>query len=493
MIETVYHKALSLLSFFQNYNLKSISSQSDFCIKDFVMNKTKSLYITLSSSDLEIYGTYIKMIISIFITKIKKYYSQNIFNKNSVLFLIEDFQNTISNPLYIHYHNKKYIPNRNIDLKNKIKLPVIHSRTYLLKECKKTLKPDTRKKMWYDIPEDLYMQHEDVILEPLFTSRIPDDDKLEKISDIITDSNNYDDDEIKRLFKPTDSSYSVSKDPDYEKNKNNIEIIYHREIVKKDMYYTPKNEKEINELLKIFSHEQFDKLMKQFKQKSQRQGFICILAGSAGVGKTETVLQIARICQRNIVKYDATQISSGYIGVAACKVKDIFESYNKVVKNSKTYPILFLNEADSFFSRRIDLSCTFNQVSSLDENRTQTILLESLENFQGIMIATTNIISNFDHAFERRFLYKIIFDKPDRNTRVKILKNMLPQLNEDELQYITVNYDLTGAQIENISRKLDIKKIIKNDTSFDDVKDLCKEETDNCFTVVNKSIGFKCL
>jgi hypothetical protein len=35
--------------------------------------------------------------------------------------------------------------------------------------------------MWYDIPEDLYMQDDDVILEPLFTSRIPDDEELEKI------------------------------------------------------------------------------------------------------------------------------------------------------------------------------------------------------------------------------------------------------------------------------------------------------------------------
>jgi len=200
-------------------------------------------------------------------------------------------------------------------------------------------------------------------------------------------------------------------------------------------------EKEVNELLKIFSHEQFNKLLERFKQKNQRLGFICILTGSAGVGKTETVLQIARICQRNIVKYDATKIYSGYIGVAACKVKDIFESYNKVVKNSKTYPILFLNEADSFFSRRIDISCSFNQVSSLDENRTQTILLESLENFQGIIIATTNIISNFDHAFERRFLFKIIFDKPDRNTRVKILKtcfHSLMKMNFNILQEIII-------------------------------------------------------
>jgi len=87
-------------------------------------------------------------------------------------------------------------------------------------------------------------------------------------------------------------------------------------------------------------------------------------------------------------------------------------------------------------------------------------------------------------------LFKIKFDKPDKNTRIKILENKLPELNENERQYIVNNYDLTGAQIENISFKLEIKKVINKNISFNDINILCKEETDNCFTQDQKTIGF---
>ena len=492
VLNMVFQKILSLLNIFQNYYLRLISSQSDFCIKDLIINKPKSLYITISSSDLEIYNPYIKVIINLFTKKIRKYYNNNIYNRKSVLLLIDEFQKADKKPLHIYYNNKKYLTFKKCYYENKLNFPVISSRTNFLRECKWTLKPKNYKKMWYHIPEEMYIQSEEVIFKPIFTSSISDDEELEldKNNKRINYLDDLEDDKLKRLFIHTDSSSSFNKDSDCERNKNNIEIIFYKDIKPINMYYTQKNENEINDLLKIFSHITFDKLIYHFNKKNLKQGFICILSGSAGTGKTETVLQIARLTGRNLVKYDATQISSGLIGIAACKVKEIFDSYYKVVENSKNYPILFINEADSIFSKRINLGYTSNHVSNLDENRTQTILLESLENFNGIMIATTNIASNFDPAFERRFLYKIVFDKPDRNTRMKILHNKLPELKEDERQFIINNYDLTGANIENISRKLEIKKIIKNTISFNDIKNLCNDEIDNCFTHDSKVIGF---
>jgi len=515
-IAMIYDKVLSLLNIFQNYNLRMISSSSDFCIKDFIMNKPKSLYITLSSSDLEIYSSYIKIIIMFFINKIKKYYNQNFFYNNSFLLLIDDFQNIISESNYMFFHKSIYLPNKKLECQNKFNIPVISTRENLLKECKNSIKPDLTKKQWYEIPEEMYMQQDDVILEPLFTSVIPDDYELEAMQNRIDllddddDNNNEDkkdenndkidyesireetnDRRIQNLFNRIDLSSSENKDIDNERNKNNIEIILHKKIINKNMYYTPKNEKEVNELFYLFSRDIFDKLMNRLESKNKRQGIICILSGSAGTGKTETALQIAKKCKRNIVKYDATQITSSYMGISANKVKEIFDSYYKVVKNSINYPILLLNEADGIFSRRIDLTCDINQAISIDENRTQTILLEALENFKGIMLATTNNIINFDPAFDRRFLYKIVFDKPDQKARMMILGDKMPELNEEERQFIVNNYNLTGAQIDNISQKLEIKKVIRDDVSFDEIKELCKDEAENCFTQISKPIGFK--
>ena len=51
------------------------------------------------------------------------------------------------------------------------------------------------------------------------------------------------------------------------------------------------------------------------------------------------------------------------------------------------------------------------------ENAMQNILLQELENFQGILIAPTNLQGNLDKAFERRFLYKLKFTVPSLETR----------------------------------------------------------------------------
>ena len=53
-----------------------------------------------------------------------------------------------------------------------------------------------------------------------------------------------------------------------------------------------------------------------------------------------------------------------------------------------------------------------------------------METLEGIMIATTNLTTNLDKAFERRFLYKIRFDKPSVESRAKIWQTILPDLSE---------------------------------------------------------------
>ena len=87
-----------------------------------------------------------------------------------------------------------------------------------------------------------------------------------------------------------------------------------------------------------------------------------------------------------------------------------------------------------------------------------------MENLDGIMIATTNLEGNMDPAFERRFLYKIHFEKPDARVRTKIWRQMIPELNEQEALALAANYDFSGGQIENIARKNTINSILYGDS-----------------------------
>lgn len=111
------------------------------------------------------------------------------------------------------------------------------------------------------------------------------------------------------------------------------------------------------------------------------------------------------------------------------------------------------------------------------ENSIQNIILQEMEDLDGILIATTNLTTNLDKAFERRFLYKIRFERPSREARVSIWRAMMPSLSEEEAKILASNYDFSGGQIENIVRKREIQSIIDStEPGFNDVLSFCSEE-----------------
>ena len=94
------------------------------------------------------------------------------------------------------------------------------------------------------------------------------------------------------------------------------------------------------------------------------------------------------------------------------------------------------------------------------ENSIQNIILQEIEQLDGILIATTNLAENMDKAFERRFLYKIQFEKPDLNCRTQIWQAMIPPLNDADASYLAGKYDFSGGEIENIARHFTIQTIL---------------------------------
>ena len=84
-----------------------------------------------------------------------------------------------------------------------------------------------------------------------------------------------------------------------------------------------------------------------------------------------------------------------------------------------------------------------------------------MENLNGILIATTNMTSNFDKAFERRFLYKINFDKPDIESKKLMWQSFLPDIAGSDAERLASKFDFSGGQIENIARKSAVSFILK--------------------------------
>ena len=114
-----------------------------------------------------------------------------------------------------------------------------------------------------------------------------------------------------------------------------------------------------------------------------------------------------------------------------------------------------------------------------------------METLDGILIATTNLVQNMDKAFERRFLYKISFNKPSLEARLRIWQSMLPDLPEANLRLLAGKYDFSGGQIENIARHYAIDSILHGDAAacMENIIEHCEGE--RIGSVKTGGIGFQ--
>ena len=232
-------------------------------------------------------------------------------------------------------------------------------------------------------------------------------------------------------------------------------------LIAKEMFYTEGNAHQVGELGAFFQTENYRQIKERMRQRGFRSGFACLFYGGPGTGKTETVYQLARQTGRNIMVVDVPQIKSKWVGDSEKNIKALFDQYRKLVKSSDIAPILLFNEADAIIGTR--MSGAESAVDKM-ENSIQNIILQEMENLDGIMVATTNLEGNLDPAFERRFLYKIHFEKPDAGVRTKIWRQLIPELTEEEALALAANYDFSGGQIENIARKNTINSILYGDS-----------------------------
>ena len=228
-------------------------------------------------------------------------------------------------------------------------------------------------------------------------------------------------------------------------------------IAEKRMFYNERETEEIERLTKLLSIDRFKDIQQRLKESNMRTGFTCLFYGSPGTGKTETVLQLSRRTGRPIFQVNISEMKSKWVGESEKKIQELFSKYEAMVRKFDTCPILLFNEADAIINKR---SSNTNAAVDKMENACQNIILQAMENLSGIMIATTNLTSNMDSAFERRFLYKICFDKPTVDTRKQIWNVMLPALSSEEARSLAESYDFSGGQIENIARKQIVDSIL---------------------------------
>lgn len=257
------------------------------------------------------------------------------------------------------------------------------------------------------------------------------------------------------------------------KSKENL--ILPEDIPFRKLIYSENEVHQIELLKTLLIEENFKNIQERLTQKALPKGITVLLYGAPGTGKTESVLQIAKATNREIIKVDSSASRTMWFGESEKIIKKIFKDYKSYANKQSPKPILFFNEADALLGTRKEAN---SSGVSDTENRIQAILLDEIETFEGILIATTNLATNLDSAFERRFLFKIELQKPSVSARSQIWKSKIPHLSEEEYVGLASRFDFSGGQIDNVVRKNEINEIIHGNTG--DLKillEFCEEET----------------
>ena len=246
-------------------------------------------------------------------------------------------------------------------------------------------------------------------------------------------------------------------------------------IKEKELFYNQEEEVQIKKLTTLLNEEKFTGIQKRLEDEGMRKGFACIFYGAPRTGKTETVLQIARQTGRDIMQIDIAGMRDKWVGETEKNIQGVFNSYKELCDNTKIKPILFFNEADALFGKRMEQA--EHSVDKMN-NAMQNIILQEMENLEGILIATTNLTGSLDKAFERRFLFKIEFKKPVFEVKAKIWNSMFKgRLNDDDIMKLAKEYDFAGGEIENIARKRTIDFILEGEElKFEKLCQYCEEE-----------------
>lgn len=191
-----------------------------------------------------------------------------------------------------------------------------------------------------------------------------------------------------------------------------------------------------------------------------KAGYRSLFYGPPGTGKTLAATLLGKKNNMDVYRIDLSMIVSKYIGETEknlAKVFDLAENRNW---------ILFFDEADALFGKRTST----NTSNDRHANQEVAYLLQRIEDFPGMVILATNLRSNIDEAFSRRFQSVIYFPMPTEELRAEIWRKMLKGWSEDvdeDLITMAAKTELSGGSIANVVRRCALATVNQKNQSLD--------------------------
>ena len=264
-----------------------------------------------------------------------------------------------------------------------------------------------------------------------------------------------------------------------------VPMIQPKDIQKVDLFFNKEFNVRLERMESVLMPNKFAEFQAAFPKYAKMKGLTMLFFGGPGSGKTETVLQLCRKTKRPLIKIEVTDFQSKWVGESERKLKQVFVDYKTACDRMEVAPILFLNECDQIIGKRVGIRNSVDQMT----NAIQNILLEQMEQFNGIMIGTTNLTKNMDEAFERRWLMKFEFEAPNDMAKMSIWKSAIKGLRQQEAQALVQQFDFTPGEINNVARRYMVENLLGlQKTRLETLIELCK--TEHYQNMSQSNIGF---
>lgn len=178
-----------------------------------------------------------------------------------------------------------------------------------------------------------------------------------------------------------------------------------------------------------------------------KAGYRSLFYGPPGTGKTLAATLLGKKNHMDVYRIDLSMIVSKYIGETEKNLARVFD-----LAENRNW-ILFFDEADALFGKRTST----NTSNDRHANQEVAYLLQRIEDFPGMIILATNLRSNIDEAFSRRFQSVIYFPMPTMELRAQLWQKMIPEewldKDADGLVSMAAETELSGGSITNVVRR----------------------------------------
>jgi AAA+ superfamily predicted ATPase len=191
-----------------------------------------------------------------------------------------------------------------------------------------------------------------------------------------------------------------------------------------------------------------------------KPGYRALFYGPPGTGKTLTATLLGKATGRPVYQIDLSAVVSKYIGETEKNLGRVFDA-----AMNKNW-ILFFDEADALFGKRTKVSDSHDRYA----NQEVSYLLQRVEDYPGLVILATNLKSNIDDAFQRRFQSMIHFTIPGPAERLKLWEACFPEKliigANVNLRQIATRYEISGGSIINVVQYCSLQALKRGDNTL---------------------------